>query len=151
MTYILQAFIVKKSTHYKLTDFYQNAIAVNISNDLSLIPFTTELFDEINKLTASNPIGKFAYLTENIEIELLKHFENIKVAYIEAEYFGGQGEQIAIIWEDKKRIYLSDLGDNEINNVLKNFGVIANNGKDEFDTVSLGRNRRTEDWLNDSE
>ena len=147
MTYILQAFITKKSTHNKFTDFYKNATAIDIGQELSLIPFTTELFDEINKLTDSMPIGKFEYLTENIEIELLKHFDNVKISYIEAEYFGGQGGQIAIIWEDKKRIYLSDFDDNEINKVLKDFGVIADNGKDEFDTVSLGRKRRTESWL----
>ena len=138
MTYILQAFITKRSNHNYLTDFYENATAVDIGHELSLIPFTTELFDEINKLTISKPIGKFDYLTDNIEIELLKHFGNVKIAYIEADYFGGQGEQIAIIWEDKKRIYLSDFGDYEINKVLKDFGVIADNGKDEFDTVGLG-------------
>ncbi len=151
MTYILQAFITKKSNHKKLTDFYKNATAIDIGHELSLIPFTTELFDEINKLTDSKPIGKFDSLTENIEVELLKHFNNVKIAYIEADYFGGQGEQIAIIWEDKKRIYLSDLGDNEINKVLKDFGVIADNGKDEFDTVRLGQNRRTKEWLNNRE
>ena len=151
MTYILQAFITKRSNHNYLTDFYENATSVEIGHELSLIPFTTELFDEINKLTISKPIGKFDYLTDNIEIELLKHFGNVKIAYIEADYFGGKGEQIAIIWENKKRIYLSDFGDYEINKVLKDFGVIADNGKDEFDTVGLGRNRRTKEWLNDSE
>ena len=74
MTYILNAFIVKKSAQNKLTDFYEHATAVDIGHELSLIPFTTELFDEINKLTDSKSIGSFTYLTENIEIELLKTY-----------------------------------------------------------------------------
>lgn len=151
MTYILQAFITKKSNHNYLTDFYENATAVDIGDELSLIPFTTELFDEINKLTESKPIGKFDYLTENIEVELLKQIGDIKLAYIEADYFGGEGGQIAIIWEEQKRIYLSEWGDWEINKVLKDFGIIAKDGKDEFDTVGLGQNRRTNEWLNESE
>lgn len=151
MTYILQAFITKKYNHKNLTDFYKNATAVDIGHELSLIPFTTELFDEINKLTESKPIGKFDYLTENIEVELLKQIGDIKFAYIEADYFGGEGGQIAVIWEEQKRIYLSEWGDWEINKVLKDFGIIAKDGKDEFDTVGLGQNRRTNEWLKESE
>lgn len=151
MTYILQAFITKKSNHSNLTDFYETATAVDIGHELSLIPFTTELFDEINKLTESKPIGKFDYLTENIEVELLKQIGDVKFAYIEADYFGGEGGQIAVIWEEQKRIYLTEWGDCEINKVLKNFGIIAEDGKDEFDTVGLGQNRRTNEWLNENE
>ena len=151
MGYTLQAFITKKSNHKNLIDFYTNATMVDIGQELCLIPFTKELFDEINKLTKSKPIGKFDYLTENIEIELLKQVGDIKIAYIEADYFGGEGGQIALIWEEQKRIYLSEWGDWEINKVLKDFGVIRKDGKDEFDTVGLGENRSTQEWLNDSE
>lgn len=151
MTYILQAFITKKSNHKILTDSYKKSIAVEIGHELSLIPFTTELFDEMNKMKDSKPIGKFDYLTENIEVELLKQIGDIKFAYIEADYFGGEGGQIAIIWEKQKRTYLSEWGDWEINKVLKDFGTIAKDGKDEFDTVGLGQNRRTKEWLNESE
>lgn len=150
MTYILQAFITKKANHKNVTDFYKNAVAVDIGQDLALIPFTTALFDEINQLTESKAIGKFDYLTKNCEVELLKHMGDIKFAYIEADYFGGEGGQIAIIWKEQKRIYLSEFGDNEINKVLIDFGVIAKDGKDEFDTVGLGQNRRTNEWLNES-
>jgi hypothetical protein len=146
MAYVLQAFIVNKSSQNKLTDFYRNAVAVEIGQELSLIPFTTELFDEVNRHVESKQIGRFDCLRENIEVELLKRTQNIKIAYIEADYFGGRGEQIAIIWEENKRIYLSDPGDNEINKVLKSFGVIADKGSDEFDTLSLGRYKKTERW-----
>jgi len=150
MGYILQALITKKAAHHQFTASYKHAVAVNLVQDLILIPFTGELFDEINKLSQSKPIGKFCYLTENIELELLKHFEKEKVAYIEADYFGAKGTQIAIIWEDKRRIYLSEPGNNEINKVLKDFGLIADSGKDEFDTALLGRYRETESWLDNN-
>jgi len=150
MGYSLQALITKKTAHHQFTAFYKHAVTVNLVQDLILIPFTGELFDEINKLSQSKPIGKFCYLTENIEFELLKHFEKEKVAYVEADYFGTQGTQIVIIWEDKRRIYLSDPSHNEINKALKDLGLIANNGKDEFDTALLGRYGETESWLDNN-
>lgn len=42
---------------------------------------------------------------------------DIKFAYTDADYFGGEGGQIAIIWKEQKRIYSSEFGDNEINKV----------------------------------
>ena len=56
MGYTLQAFITKKSNHKNLIDFYTNATMVDIGQELCLIPFTKELFDEINKLEKSKPI-----------------------------------------------------------------------------------------------
>jgi hypothetical protein len=147
MAYILQAFIVNKSAQNNLTDSYKNAVAVDIGHELALIPFTGELFDEINNHIQSALIGRFGSLRENIEAEVLKNIGNRKIAYVEADYFGGRGEQIVIIWEGKKRIYLSDPGGNEINKVLQNFGVIADKGSDEFDTLSLGRYKKTERWI----
>lgn len=148
--YILQAFIMRKSDQYKLTDHYKHAISIDIGYKLSLIPLTTELFDEMNKQATSALIGQFNYLTENIEIELLQSCENTQMIYIEADYWGGKGTQIVIIWENKQRRYLSHFTDREINKALKALNIVAAQGKDEFDTVGLGRHRTTEDWLTEN-
>ena len=68
-------------------------------------------------------------------------------SYVEAEYHGGQGNQIAIIWKDKARHQLLELGENRINQVLQYFGVVANKGEDEFSTLGFGLQRHTKEWL----
>jgi hypothetical protein len=69
------------------------------------------------------------------------------LAYIEAEYFGGEGGQSGIIWKDGKRTAEFAYRQEVINNVLRYFGIIANENQDEFDTLGLGRHRNTRDWM----
>jgi hypothetical protein len=147
MGYYLQAFIGKISDLKVLATRYDKAKEIDIGQGLTLIPMTEELFDQINNLVASNSIDKFEYLTDNIENEILKHIGNTKLAYVEAEYFGGQGGQIAIIWNNNKREQFFEFGQDKINGVLKNFGIKSKIGSDEFDTVGLGRHRNTIQWI----
>jgi hypothetical protein len=64
------------------------------------------------------------------------------VAYVEAEYFGGVGEQRATLWRDGVAEDLPAL-----NEALRALGVRRTGGRDEFDTIGLGRHRTTQDWL----
>jgi hypothetical protein len=40
-----------------------------------------------------------------------------------------------------------EFGENKINEVLKDFGTIMKDGKDEFLTLGFDLNRQTNDWL----
>ncbi|WP_203617651.1 hypothetical protein [Streptomyces bauhiniae] len=78
------------------------------------------------------------------------------MARVEAEFFGGVGEQWATVWEGGA-VVLGPLHAPEgeplpaegspISRALRRLGVIAAAGEDEFATVGLGRCRDTEDWL----
>jgi hypothetical protein len=84
------------------------------------------------------------------------------IAYVEADFFGGAGIQSAVLWQDAT-VVLGPLGrdttrqaplgstlDNQpINTVLRHLGVRRTATHDEFDTLALGRHRRTEDWPDD--
>lgn len=118
-----------------------------IGQGISLIPMTEDLYDQINDFVISNSVDKFVYLTDNIEAKILQLIGDKKIAYIEAEYFGGQGGQIAIIWKNNKREKVLEYGQDKINEVLKDFGVIAEKGQDEFLTLGFGRRRQTIEWL----
>jgi hypothetical protein len=144
--YYLQAIICNQADTSLLTDNFKKAVNVNLKYNLSLIPMTEDLFDEINNLKESNQINNFIYLTENIESEILKYFGNRRVAYIEAEYHGGNGGQMALVWKNNKREYLLEYGQDKINKVLKDFGVVAKAGEDEFLTAGFGLRRNTIDW-----
>jgi len=145
--YYLQAFICKTIDADCLIKMFDKAVKVDIEQNLSLIPMTEDLFDQINEFSDTVSIDSFEYLTEHIENKILLVIRERKFSYIEAEYFGGEGGQIAIIWQNNKRQKIFSYGQDRINQVLKSFGVIANKGQDEFDTLGLGRHRTTNQWL----
>ena len=147
MGYFLKAFICKQSDTNIFIENFDKAKKVVIGQGLSLIPMTEELFDQINNFAVSNSINNFEYLTESIEVKILQLIDNKKIAYVEAEYFGGEGGQIAIIWENSKREKFLDFGRDNINEVLKDFGAIAEKDKDEFLTLGFGLRRHTIEWL----
>lgn len=151
MGYYLQAFICKTVDSYCLTSTFEKAINVDIGQGLSLIPMTEDLFDQINNFNISNDIDSFQYLTENIETQILLSICDRQFSYVEAEYHGGQGGQIAIIWKDGKRFQLLPYDQDRINQVLKFFGAVADNGQDEFLTLGFGLRRNTREWIEDSD
>lgn len=147
MGYYLHAFICRKEESTLLCNHFDKAQKVEIGQGVILLPMTEELFDQINNFSISPAIDKFEYLTENIEREILRIITGSHYAYVEAEYHGGQGGQLAIIWNKNHRESFLEYEQQKINRVLKGFGVQAEIGKDEFDTLGLGRYRNTMDWI----
>jgi hypothetical protein len=86
-----------------LTHKFGKAVSVDLGQGLSLVPMTEELFDQINNFCSSPSVDKFEHMTENVEQKVLDAIGDRKLAYIEAEYFGGEGGQIAIIWNNNRR------------------------------------------------
>ncbi|MDR6978321.1 hypothetical protein J2X68_005047 [Streptomyces sp. 3330] len=77
------------------------------------------------------------------------------VAYVEAEYFGGAGEQHAAV-RDGGTVTLGPLHLPEgeplpedggpISQALRGLGVAKGHAHDEFEAAGLHRHRHTEDW-----
>ena len=147
MGYYLHAFICKHADTNALTNHFDKAIKVDIGQGLNLVPLTDELYDQINNFKVSPSVDKFEYLTTNIEQEILSAIGDRKFAYVEAEYFGGNGGQSTIVWNNGKREKLLAFGQNRINQVLIDFGIVASKGQDEFSTLGLDRHRQTKDWI----
>jgi hypothetical protein len=73
------------------------------------------------------------------------------VAYVETEYFGGEGTQAATVWDRGATIFgPAEAEAGPINQALRRLGVERTAGEDEFDKVGLGRHRRNEDWIKGS-
>ena len=125
----------------------------SLVNNYHLIPIKIS-----NGTTSSEkPIIPYEALTPEIK-EIIKGLSfNGRCAYIETAYFGGIGVQISETWENGKKIdgplisydgienkmkyeYVT-IVDGSINQALKNIGIHCQEGKDEFDTVGLGRYR----------
>lgn len=151
MGYVLYAFIGKKEVLIKLQGKYSQVKICNLQQNISLIPMTGELYDEINNFISSDDINSFAYLTTNVEKEVLQVIEDSPLAYIEAEYFGSNGGQRGIIWKENQRHSILSYSHEAINKVLQFLGVSAQKRRDEFDTIGLGRFREMEEWIEASE
>jgi hypothetical protein len=70
-----------------------------------------------------------------------------RVAYVEAELFGGAGTQANCLFENGILVSNPTVHENAINQALKFLGVEVAGAFDEFETVGLGRHRNTERWL----
>jgi hypothetical protein len=70
-----------------------------------------------------------------------------KVAYVEAEFFGGVGTQANCLFAIGRLVSGPTVHEHAINEALRFVGVEVCGATDEFDTVGLGRCRSTEQWL----
>lgn len=151
MGYYLQAFICRELDQSLLTKKFDKAVGVGLGQGLALIPMTEDLFDEINNFCSSPSVEKFEYMTENVEQKVLDTIGDRKFAYVEAEYFGGEGGQIAIIWNNNRREQILSFGQDKINEVLRSFSVTTKQGQDEFVTLGFGLRRNTREWIEDTD
>lgn len=126
---------------------YSVAHAVPLIDEMGLLPMTDALFDEISSSQQSEDIVGFILMTVDLEKEILKLCPIGMVAYIEADSFGGQGLQSAIVWENGRRSEIHSSTKNAINVALKRLGISGTNGKDEFDCLNLRKHRDTYDWI----
>ncbi len=73
--------------------------------------------------------------------------EHSIAAYVEADFFGGRGDQRCVVWR-KGSIVLEPLDDpNAINKALRRLSVRHRLFRDEFEAVGLNKHRSNEEWL----
>ncbi|AGS70921.1 hypothetical protein [Streptomyces collinus] len=126
----------------------------SIGQGLVLIPMTDTLFDAITGGSLERAPG-FRRLPGGFEHTLAAWSADGPVAYVEADYFGGVGEQRAAVW-DGGALVLGPLHLDEgqpfapdgspVSQALRRLGVVATAGEDEFSAVGLGRHRHSEAW-----
>ena len=127
----------------------------SLGQGMSLLPMTDALFDSVADGSDAGPLG-FWRLPGGFEKTLADWSTAGPVAYVEAEYFGGVGEQQAAVW-DGGTIVLGPLHVQEgqpfppaggaISQALRRLGVVASTGEDEFSAVGLDRHRHGEGWI----
>ncbi|MFI2206104.1 hypothetical protein ACH47Z_36130 [Streptomyces sp. NPDC020192] len=155
MGYDLQAVIADGERLRAVARGLPAARLASIGQGLSLMPMTDVLFASVADGSGVGALG-FWRLPGAFEKTLAAWSAGGPVAYVEAEYFGGVGEQRAAVWESST-IVLGPLHEGEgqplppagspISQALRRLGVVANAGQDEFSTVGLGRHRSGEAWI----
>ncbi|MGW6647489.1 hypothetical protein [Streptomyces iakyrus] len=155
MSYDLQAVIADESALRAATRDLSAARLASIGQGLSLMPMTDALFDTLTDGSGASTLG-FRRLPGGFDETLADWSAMGPVAYVEAEYFGGTGEQRAAVW-DAGTIALAPLHVDEdqpfppqgspISQALRRLGAVAGAGEDEFSAVGLHRHRRNEAWI----
>ncbi|MFJ4484872.1 hypothetical protein ACIP3D_21240 [Streptomyces longwoodensis] len=126
-----------------------------LGRGLSLLPMTEALFHAVADGRGRGAAG-FREVPEGFDRVLAGWSAGGPVAYVEAEYFGGAGEQRAAVWEGGSLV-LGPLRIEEgepfppagspVSRALRRLGITARPGEDEFATAGLHRHRNTGDWV----
>ncbi|WP_250402430.1 hypothetical protein [Streptomyces cellostaticus] len=155
MGYDLQAVIVEGEALRGVARDLPAARPASIGQGLSLMPMTDTLVDSVADGSGVGALG-FRRLPDGFEKTLAAWSAGGPVAYVEAEYFGGVGEQRAAVW-DGGTIVLGPLHVEEgrpfppagspISQALRRLGAVASAGEDEFSAVGLDRHRHSEAWI----
>ena len=123
-----------------------------------MIKLNNDLLDDINDLagkSGADPYNEFTYLSQSLSELLKNNSDKTRLAYVETEYFGGIGAQIAILYENgepvkgplktestwdnvNQKFVHNPEGDRAINSILKFMGVYRKGELDEFDSIKLG-------------
>ncbi|CAM3857433.1 MULTISPECIES: hypothetical protein [Flavobacterium] len=146
-----------------ITSFkYQGELpSVNLVGNYFLIPFKNKYGSNYSEQT----IEPYQELS-NQTLKILKEFSfKGKCLYLETDYFGGPGFQIAEVWENGNLILgpiisfdgienpkiptKAKLVNDAINEALKEIGIYKHEGKDEFDSLRLGDYRSNDDIINE--
>jgi hypothetical protein len=153
--YCLQAVIATEHLLSDLAGAVEDAHIVPLGQHLSLLPMTDAFFDAVT-VTGAPQLDGFWKAPAGFGSALAACSANGPVAYVEAEYFGGVGEQSVEVW-DSGKVVLGPLSlaekapipaaDTPISQALRRLGVTKGDYHDEFDAVGLGRHRGTEEWL----
>jgi hypothetical protein len=153
--HIVEAIIAKKEITKDIEERFVLAKSIELAQGYAMVPLTDELKDDIDDLVGNENIVHdcFEKLSYSICEVILDTARSYEVAYIETEYFGGEGGQSAMVWKDGKVVFgptSSKDTDSPINEALKTIGVRVIKKQDEFDEMKLGWNRDTEKWYKSS-
>ena len=155
MGYDLQAVISREELLRTRTQTLSEAVVTLLGQGLALVPITDAFFDQVAGVPHGDGPG-FWRLPAGFERTLAAWSVQGPVAYVEAEFFGGVGWQRSAVWSDGI-VVLGPLRIDEdqqfaaegspISQALRRLGVVASEGRDEFEAIGLARHRHRDDWI----
>lgn len=152
MAYTLEAVLARCEVLANLPAWAADTVVIPLAQGMCMLPLSDALLARFG--SAEQPWlytrhGIFNHLPQDLVTELLDLSLAGPLAYVEAEFWGGQGEQRAVVWENGVALGEQEESSMAINDALRRLGVEASEGHDRFDTVGLGRHRSVGDWLAD--
>jgi hypothetical protein len=154
MGYELRAVIADGALLREVAGHISAARLVPLHGNLSLLPMTEEFHDAVTDGSDGRPMD-FWGLPSGFDRELARWSATGSVGYVESEYFGGAGEEQAVVWSNGVvalgPLYLPEgsappAGGGPVSQVLRHLGVRKGSAFDEFEAAGLDRRRRTDEW-----
>jgi len=120
-----------------------------------MVPLSEPLLREVQErwpgaVGSTHVAGVFEFLTPPVENWVRALSKGSAIAYIETEYFGGEGFERSAIFRDSNVVLGPLDGAGAVNGALRALGIVAKPGQEEFDVVGLGRHRSLEEWLSEA-
>ena len=152
MPHCISAVILKGHFDSEVANFY-DLLGVTLSFDLTMFPldhYYTACWAKIINVSGQLPGSKPRNLIFPCDLVIAHLMMRITqttepvYAIIETNYFGGVGEQWALVYQG---ICLANDSITQISPALQFLGVKHQNEMDEFDTVSLGNYRSMPEYL----
>jgi hypothetical protein len=145
MAYTLQALIAKQDVLRSLP--IDGGIVVRLRQDFEMLPFTGAFIrkHQISFLPLTNE--GLEQLPKNVKALCAKCSMNGQLAYVEAEFFGGDGIQGFAVFRNGETVLGPFVGDAAINEALVMLGAKKLSCRDEFDAVGLNEHRNTDAWV----
>lgn len=123
--------------------------SVALPQGYCLIPVNDSFYLSVCGTQPPSVIENFEFLTPEFKAWLAQASEAQQIAYIETDYFGGEGGQGAVVFSEGNCTYGPVFAqDGPINEALRVLGVsVIGEAFDEFDALGLGQQRSTAEWL----
>jgi hypothetical protein len=150
MGHHIQAIIGSKHVLDSLQQRFGGTTVVGLNQGLFLLPMLEGFYDALPSAVdtlAWEGDFHFRFLDAKVVALLIDASKKDAVAYVETEYFGGAGDQGAIVAREGKIVFGPVEGDGSINAALRMIGAKKESAHDEFDAIGLGRFRSNEDWI----
>ncbi len=150
MGHYIQAIVGSRQVLESLQQCFGVSRVVELNQGLFLLPLTEAFYDALPSAAdtfAWRGEFHFRFLDSKVVALLIDASKVDAVAYVETEYFGGAGDQGAIVARGEKIIFEPTEGDGSINTALRLIGARKEAAHDEFDAIGLGRFRSNKDWI----
>jgi hypothetical protein len=125
---------------------------IDLSGTLGMVPLSEALLREIHHgwrdaAGRAPGIQGFEFLAPPVERWTRAVSSGSPIAYVETEYYGGEGFERSAVFRDSQLILGPLDGAGAVNQALRALGVQPKPGEEEFAAAGLGRHRSVEEWL----
>ena len=147
MGYDIQGFIAERGTFDRFKKLGDRVSVVHLTDALDLLIQDDYLINAMDIKNFEKLEGFEHWFLDKTQMQIFETLsQTTPIIFFDATYVGGTGYQKALVWKDgnivlTKKTELGGIPDSfgPINEALKTIGVVAENGKDEFETATLNR------------
>ena len=159
MSHAIQGFVARHDLLRELASPLQHARVVPLEQGFAFLPLTSDLYDEVGD-GGKSPYDALWKLSPGMAEVASAWSKRGPVAYVETDYFGGTGDQAAVVFQDGRIVFGPEKGKfgavrealpGPVSAALRRVGVERGEAYDEFAAAGLHRHRSMDEWDDEEE